>query len=210
MSMNARPRFLMCPPDKFDVGYVINPWMEGNVHKSSPELAASQWEAFQKLLSKCADVALIEPRPGWPDMVFTANAGIVVGKRFVLSRFLHPERQGEEPFFKKWFKQQGFEIFELPPDLPFEGAGDALIDRENGCLWAAYGFRSELDSHPRLAKWLNLEVISLRLIDPRFYHLDTCFCPLTGGWLLYYPQAFDARSNRQIEQRIPPEKRIAV
>ena len=71
-----------------------------------------------------------------------------------------------------------------------------LMDRQRGCLWAGYGFRSELDSHPYLAKWLKLEVISLRLIDPRFYHLDTCFCPLDGGWLLYYPQAFDSYSNR--------------
>jgi lysine-ketoglutarate reductase/saccharopine dehydrogenase-like protein (TIGR00300 family) len=200
----------MCPPDKFDVGYVINPWMEGNVHKSSPEQAASQWQALHRLLAKNADVALIDPRAGLPDMVFTANAGLAVGKKFVLSRFLHHERQGEEPLFKKWFKQQGFEVFELPDDLPFEGAGDALIDREHGWLWAGYGFRSELDSHPILAKWLKLEVISLRLIDPRFYHLDTCFCPLEGGWLLYYPQAFDAYSNRVIEQRIPPEKRIPV
>jgi len=72
----------------------------------------------------------------------------------------------------------------LPSDLPFEGAGDALMDRESGCLWAAYGFRSELDAHPLLAHWLGLEVISLRLTDPRFYHLDTCFCPLEGGFLL--------------------------
>ena len=208
--MNAKPRFLMCPPDKFDVGYVINPWMEGNVHKSSPELAASQWHALRNLLSETAEVALIDPRAGLPDMVFTANAGLAVGKRFVLSRFLHRERQGEEPLFKKWFQPKGFEVFELPDDLPFEGAGDALMDRERGLLWAGYGFRSELDSHPLLAKWLKLEVISLRLIDPRFYHLDTCFCPLEGGWLLYFPQAFDAYSNRAIEQRVPSEKRIAV
>ena len=208
--MNAKPRFLMCPPDKFDVGYVINPWMEGNVHKSSPEVAASQWQALRKLLSETAEVALIDPRAGLPDMVFTANAGLAVGKRFVLSRFLHHERQGEEPLFKKWFQQQGFEVFELPDDLPFEGAGDALMDCERSLLWAGYGFRSELDSHPLLAEWLKLEVVSLRLIDPRFYHLDTCFCPLEGGWLLYFPQAFDAYSNRAIEQRVPPEKRIAV
>jgi len=208
--MSARPRFLMCPPDLFDVDYVINPWMEGNVNKSSRELAASQWETLNKSLAKCADVTLIDPRPGLPDMVFTANAGLVVGEKFVLSRFLHQERQGEEPVCEKGVKQQGFEIFELPPDLPFEGAGDALLDRQNGWLWAGYGFRSELDSHPYIAKWLKLEVISLRLIDPRFYHLDTGFCPLEGGWLLYYPQAFDAYSNRVIEQRVSQEKRIAV
>jgi lysine-ketoglutarate reductase/saccharopine dehydrogenase-like protein (TIGR00300 family) len=91
-----------------------------------------------------------------------------------------------------------------------KGAGDALFDREGRYLWAGYGFRSELDSHPLLAKWLNIEVLSLRLMDERFYHLDTCFCPLTGGYLLYYPPAFDSYSNRLIELRVPAEKRIAI
>ncbi len=208
--MNSKPRFLMCPPDLYEVDYVINPWMEGNIHKSSRETAVSQWQGLCALLEKHGEVERITPQAGLPDMVFTANAGVIIGKKFVLSRFLHPERQGEEGHFKKWFKKQGFEIFELPADLPFEGAGDALMDRQGCCLWAGYGFRSELDSHPHLARWLNIEVISLRLIDPRFYHLDTCFCPLEGGWLLYYPQAFDAYSNRLIEQRVPAEKRLVV
>ena len=190
--MTSKLRFLMCPPDHYEVDYVINPWMEGNIHRSSRETAASQWEALRGLLDKEAQVERIAPQAGLPDMVFTANAGLVLGKKCVLSRFLPRERQGEESFFKKWFKKQGFDIFELPPDLPFEGAGDALLDRHRGCLWAGYGFRSELASHPQLAQWLGLEVISLRLVDPRFYHLDTCFCPLENGCLLYYPQAFDA------------------
>ncbi len=208
--MTSKVRFLMCPPDQYDVDYVINPWMEGNIHKPSREMAVGQWQALQKILATDAEVERISPQPGLPDMVFTANAGLAVGQRFVLSRFLHRERQGEEEHFKNWFSQSGFEIFELPRDLPFEGAGDALLDRQGACLWAGYGFRSELDSHPYLARWLDLEVISLRLIDPRFYHLDTCFCPLESGWLLYYPHAFDAHSNRLIEQRIPPEKRLPV
>ncbi|MEO0932554.1 MAG: TIGR00300 family protein, partial [Cyanobacteria bacterium J06641_2] len=91
-----------------------------------------------------------------------------------------------------------------------EGAGDALLDREGRWLWAGYGFRSELDSHPYLAKWLDIEVLSLRLTDERFYHLDTCFCPLANGYLLYYPGAFDSYSNRVIEMRVAPEKRIAI
>ncbi len=208
--MASTVRFLMCPPDQYDVDYVINPWMEGNIHKPSRQGAAGQWRALYEILRRDGQVDTVAAQPGLPDMVFTANAGLAVGQRFVLSRFLHRERRGEEEHFKKWFSQHGFEIFELPPDLPFEGAGDALLDRDGKYLWAGYGFRSELDSHPYLARWLDLEVISLRLIDPRFYHLDTCFCPLEGGWLLYYPQAFDAYSNRLIEQRIPEQKRIAV
>ena len=203
-------RFLMCPPDHYDVDYVINPWMEGNIHKSARDRAVEQWHKLYNVLKDKTTVDLVQPQSGWPDMVFTANAGLVLGNNVVLSRFLHKERQGEEPHFKKWFEDKSFTVYELPKDLPFEGAGDALFDREGRWLWAGYGFRSELDSHPYIAKWLDMEVLSLRLVDERFYHLDTCFCPLTGGYLLYYPPAFDAYSNRLIEMRIPPEKRIAI
>ena len=203
-------RILMCAPDHYDVDYVINPWMEGNIHKSSQDKAVEQWSKLNQILNDIAQVDLVEGQPGVPDMVFTANAGLVLGENAVLSRFYHPERQGEEPHFKKWFADNGFNVFELPQDLPFEGAGDALLDREGRWLWAGYGFRSELDSHPYLAKWLDIEVLSLRLIDDRFYHLDTCFCPLTGGYLLYYPGAFDSYSNHIIEKRVPESKRIAI
>jgi lysine-ketoglutarate reductase/saccharopine dehydrogenase-like protein (TIGR00300 family) len=203
-------RFLMCSPKFYDVDYVINPWMEGNVHKSSRDRAVEQWDKLYHVIKEHATVDLVEPQPGVPDMVFTANAGLVLENTVVLSRFYHKERQGEEPFFQQWFEEQGFQVHLLPKDLPFEGAGDALFDREGRWLWAGYGFRSELDSHPYLAKWLDIEVLSLRLMDERFYHLDTCFCPLTDGYLLYYPPAFDSYSNRLIEMRVPPEKRIAV
>jgi lysine-ketoglutarate reductase/saccharopine dehydrogenase-like protein (TIGR00300 family) len=200
----------MCAPDHYDVDYVINPWMEGNIHKSSRDRAVEQWNKLYNVIKDHAIVDLVEPEKGWPDMVFSANAGLVLGKNVVLSRFLHKERQGEEPYFQQWFEQNGFNVYTLPKDLPFEGAGDALLDREGRWLWAGYGFRSELDSHPFLAKWLDIEVISLRLMDERFYHLDTCFCPLANGYLLYYPGAFDSYSNRVIEMRVAPEKRIAI
>lgn len=202
--------FLMCAPDHYDVDYVINPWMEGNVHKSSRDRAVEQWQKLYHILKDNAIVEKVKPEQGWPDMVFTANAGLVLGENVVLSRFLHKERQGEEPYFKAWFESKGYTVYELPPDLPFEGAGDALFDREGRWLWAGYGFRSELDSHPYIAEWLDIEVLPLRLMDERFYHLDTCFCPLTGGYLLYYPPAFDGYSNRLIEMRVPAEKRIAI
>lgn len=208
--MTAQLRFLMCAPHHYDVDYVINPWMEGNIHKSSKDNAAEQWQQLYQIVAEHAAVDLVKPQPGWPDMVFTANAGLVLGKTVVLSRFFHKERQGEEPHFKAWFEDQGFTVHELPKDLPFEGAGDALLDREGRWLWAGYGFRTELDAHPEVSKWLDIEVLSLRLMDERFYHLDTCFCPLTDGYLLYYPPAFDAYSNRLIEMRVAPEKRIAI
>jgi lysine-ketoglutarate reductase/saccharopine dehydrogenase-like protein (TIGR00300 family) len=208
--MSSAIRFMMCAPDHYDVDYVINPWMEGNIHKSSRDRASEQWHGLYQVLKEKAIVDLIKPQSGVPDMVFTANAGLILGDAVVLSRFYHKERQGEEPFFKQWFLEQGYTVHELPKDLPFEGAGDALFDREGRWLWAGYGFRSELDSHPLIAKWLDIEVLSLRLMDDRFYHLDTCFCPLTDGYLLYYPPAFDAYSNRLIELRVPEAKRIAV
>ncbi|PSB35535.1 bifunctional arginine dihydrolase/ornithine cyclodeaminase [Chlorogloea sp. CCALA 695] len=208
--MTSEIQFLMCAPDHYDVDYVINPWMEGNIHKSSRDRAVEQWEKLHHVLAGNAIVDLVKPHKGVPDMVFTANAGLVLGENVVLSRFFHKERQGEEPYFKQWFEEKGYNVYELPKDLPFEGAGDALLDREGRWLWAGYGFRSELDSHPYLAKWLDIEVLSLRLMDERFYHLDTCFCPLSGGYLLYYPAAFDAYSNRVIEMRVPEEKRIPI
>ena len=208
--MSDSVRILMCAPHHYDVDYVINPWMEGNIHRSSRENAQAQWNKLYQVLKTYATIDLVEPQPGWPDMVFTANAGLVLGDAVVLSRFFHPERQGEEPYFQQWFEDQGYTVHKLPKSLPFEGAGDALLDRAGRWLWAGYGFRSELDSHPYLAKWLDVEVLSLRLVDRRFYHLDTCFCPLTDGYLLYYPPAFDTYSNRLIELRVPAEKRIPL
>ncbi len=209
-SMTDPVQILMCAPDHYQVDYVINPWMEGNIHRSSPDQARAQWNQLYQVLQGYAKVDLVTPQPGWPDMVFTANAGLILGDTVVLSRFFHPERQGEEPYFQQWFETQGYKVHTLPQSLPFEGAGDALIDRAGGWLWAGYGFRSQLDAHPYLAKWLDVEVISLRLVDRRFYHLDTCFCPLSDGYLLYYPPAFDTYSNHLIELRVPPEKRIAI
>jgi lysine-ketoglutarate reductase/saccharopine dehydrogenase-like protein (TIGR00300 family) len=208
--MTDAVRILMCAPHHYDVDYVINPWMEGNIHRSSREQAEQQWQKLYGVLTTYAKVELVEPQQGWPDMVFAANAGLVLGDTVVLSRFAHPERQGEEQYFQEWFENNGYKVHCLPKSLPFEGAGDALFDRAGGFLWAGYGFRSELDSHPYLAKWLDVEVLSLRLVDRRFYHLDTCFCPLKDGYLLYYPAAFDTYSNRTIELRVPPEKRIAI
>jgi lysine-ketoglutarate reductase/saccharopine dehydrogenase-like protein (TIGR00300 family) len=210
MAMGERTNILMCPPDFYQVDYVINPWMEGNIHRATREAAVQQWNGLHAVLARHAEVAVLNPQAGLPDMVFTANAGAVLGKKFVVSRFFHRERRGEEPHFRKWFKKQGFELAELPADVPFEGAGDALMDRGGPWLWAAYGFRTELDAHPILAEELDIEVLSVRLVDPRFYHLDTCLCPLEGGYLLYYPDAFDARSNRIIEQRVAAERRIAI
>jgi lysine-ketoglutarate reductase/saccharopine dehydrogenase-like protein (TIGR00300 family) len=208
--MGSPSRFLMCPPAHFQVDYVINAWMEGNVDRANRTLAAEQWDRLHSILSRQGTIEIVAPLAGSPDMVFTANAGLVLGEQAVVSKFLHRERQAEEAQFRNWFGQHGFRVHELPKDLPFEGAGDALFDRLLPLLWAGYGFRTELDSHAIIAALLRVEVVSLRLVDKRFYHLDTCFCPLERGFVMYYPPAFDARSNAQIERRVPAEKRIVL
>jgi ornithine--oxo-acid transaminase len=143
-------------------------------------------------------------------MVFTANAGLVRKGVVAISRFLHPERQGEESHFRKWFADLGFDVCEMPSATPFEGEGDALFEADGSRLWAGHGVRTMQSSHRHLQDLWEIEVISLRLVDPRFYHLDTCFCPLHDGYLLYFPAAFDAESNAKIETRYPKERRIPV
>ena len=205
-----RPAFLMCPPDFYDVRYVINPWMEGNISRSSRELAVSQWQGLYQALSRYAEVLLVDPQPGSPDMVFTANAGLVRAGMVVLSSFLHPERQAEEAHFRDWFAGLGYEVQELPRDAPFEGEGDALFTADGSVLWAGYGWRTSAASLVRLRDVWAGEVVPVRLIDPRFYHLDTCFCPLANGDVLYFPGAFDAASRALIESYYAPERRVTI
>ncbi len=203
-------RYLMCAPDHFEVSYVINPWMEGNVALSHGDTAHRQWQALAEMIGEVAHVERITAERGVPDMVFTANAGLILGNQFVLSRFLHHQRQAEEPYFAQWFANQGFEVITLPPDMPFEGAGDALLDRQTPLLWLGHGHRSSIQCAPILADLLKIEIEPLQLVNDRFYHLDTCFCPLEGGYLMYYPAAFDATSQAQIAARVPAKRRIAV
>ncbi|MBV8674671.1 MAG: amidinotransferase [Acidobacteriaceae bacterium] len=204
------PAFLMCPPDLYDVDYVINPWMEGNVHRSSRDRAAAQWQQLHVALVQIADVLLVDPQPGSPDMVFTANAGLVRDGIVALSSFYHAERQGEEPHFRKWFADSGFSIREIPRATPFEGEGDALFDANGSRLWAGHGLRTRAASHRHLTETWDIEVLSLGLTDPRFYHLDTCFCPLSNGDVMYYPPAFDHASRALIEASYPKSNRIIV
>ncbi|WP_260704992.1 dimethylarginine dimethylaminohydrolase family protein [Edaphobacter flagellatus] len=210
IQLARRARYLMCPPHFYDVNYVINPWMEGNLHRSSRERAELQWRNLYRALTRLIDVELIAPQSGLPDMVFTANAGLERSGTVVLSRFYHQERQSEEQCFRQWFQEAGYTVVELPTDVPFEGEGDALFSIDGSRLWVGYGRRTARESHRFLARALRVEVISLHLTDPRFYHLDTCFAPLDDGYVMYYPDAFDAASLEKIEEYYPLEKRILV
>jgi N-dimethylarginine dimethylaminohydrolase len=202
--------FLMCPPRLYDVNYVINPWMAGNIHASSRTRAAEQWQRLYEAVSKIANVELIQPEPGSPDMVFTANAGLERDGIVAISSFFHPERQGEEPHFRRWFHEAGYTILDVPRATPFEGEGDALFSSDGRCLWAGHGPRSTASSHHALHDAWGIPVAPLHLIDPRFYHLDTCFAPLTGGYVMYFPEAFDQQSLHRIESFYTPKKRIII
>jgi N-dimethylarginine dimethylaminohydrolase len=210
--MSAAPprRVLMCPPDHFEVAYVINPWMEGQQARTEPGRALEQWSALKQAVERRAQVSLLPPQANLPDLVFTANAGLVHKGRVAPSRFRCKERQGEEAIDRRWFAAQGFELVDLPPGVTFEGAGDALYDQARDLLWVGCGFRSDTAVAPLLETRLGLRAVELRLVDPRFYHLDTCLSPLPGGHLLYFPAAFDDVSRAAIEALVPPERRIAV
>jgi lysine-ketoglutarate reductase/saccharopine dehydrogenase-like protein (TIGR00300 family) len=200
----------MCAPDYFAVEYVINPWMEGHIGRTSRDAARRQWDSLYAEISNRTRVELIQPGPRLPDMCFAANAGLVVGRQFICSAFRVNQRRPEEALYSAWFKEHSFDVVRPADDEPFEGEGDALIQPGQPLLWAGYGVRSSLDSHRSLSELLKVEVVSLRLVDQRFYHLDTCLYPLPGQRLVYYPAAFDEMSLREICQRIPAADRIEV
>ncbi len=204
-----KPGVLMCAPKYFAVQYAIKPWMEGQIGQVDYAIAQRQWTEFYNILKEHAEIHLIDPRPH-PDLVFTANAGLMIENRFIPSRFKHEERRQEEPLYREWFEKRSAHIIPLPKHISFEGAGDALLEPGGKRLWAGHGFRTDQEAHPFLAEQLELEVISLQLVDSRFYHLDTCLCPLLNGDVMYYPAAFDEASRKAIEALVPPENRIIV
>jgi N-dimethylarginine dimethylaminohydrolase len=194
-------RMLLCPPEFYEVRYVINAWMSLD-DAPDHDLAVKQWEGLhQCLLSIGCEVECLQPQPGWPDMVFTANAGIVRGSRVLLSNFRHAERAGESPWNESWFQQNGYEVTRVPGHLAFEGEGDAL---HCGKVWiCGHGFRTDEKAHRWLEDWTGEPVVSVHLVNPHFYHLDTCFCPLHDGLALWHPQAFDLIGQNAIRTLIP-------
>ena len=205
-----RPTYLMCPPEWYDVDYVINPWMAGNLHQSSRDAAFMQWKNLYQELRRIADVRLLHAREGSPDMVFVAHAALVQHGVAAISSFTHPQRQTEEDHLRQWLSDEGFLLWATPRETSFEGEGDALFDANGATLWAAHGVRTCKISHRHVAAAWHTPVTSLHLVDPRFYHLDLCFAPLSGGYLLYFPDAFDAASLEKIEAAYSADKRIAV
>jgi N-dimethylarginine dimethylaminohydrolase len=187
---------LLCAPDYYGIEYEINPWMSRE-HGADVELTKSQWHGLHQTLSGLpTKINLVPPQPKLPDMVFTANAGLAVGRRFIPSNFRHEERAGEAPHFARWMEKHGYEVLWLPKNLYFEGEGDALFGGD--ALFCGYKFRSDIQSHRAVADMLGCLVISVELVDASFYHLDTCFCPLPDGGAIWFPAAFDEYGQRAI------------
>lgn len=186
----SRPRLLMCAPDAYDLRYEINAWMSLR-NRPDVSLAARQWTELHRVLTQEVGVTVqqVPQAPNAPDMVFTANAGLVCGRRVLLSNFRHPERQVEVEPFRAWFEAHGYETVTPPETCKFEGEGDALFAGDT--LVAGYLKRSDICSHRWLSDMLNVPVLSLELVDGRWYHLDTAFFALTPEQIVYYPGAFD-------------------
>ena len=191
----------MCPPEHYGIEYEINPWMSRE-RPADRETAKTQWQGLCEILTSLgAEVRLQVPAAGLPDLVFTANAGLICRGTVYLSRFRHAARQGETPLDRDWFEANGFETVTLPEGLDFEGAGDALFCGET--LFAGYHIRSSANAMQWVAKRIGCRVIPMQLVSGRFYHIDTCFCPLDRETALYYPGAFDEYGRKALAAHIP-------
>lgn len=191
--------FLMCAPAYFGVDYVINPWMqrEAPVNRA---LALAQWTALlQAYRDHGHRVELVPPVPGQPDMVYAANGALVLDGVAYLSRFRHAERRGEEAAFAAWFEAQGLRVHRAR--AVHEGEGDFVLCGER--LLAGTGFRTAVEAHAEAARLLGRDVLSLELIDPRFYHLDMALCVLSAERILYFPGAFSPASQAQLRALYP-------
>ena len=192
---------LMCPPQFFDIEYEINPWMDLD-NPVRTDQAGLQWRALYNLYTSELgwEVRLIEPVEHLPDMVFTANGGLVINGKVALPRFRQPERKGETALFEQWFRGQGFtEVFQ--PHHDFEGEGDALL--WNDVLFAGYPWRSDRPAHEEIARFFGIQVVGLQLTDARFYHLDTAFTVIDEQTVALYPAAFTDRSLEAVHRLVP-------
>jgi N-dimethylarginine dimethylaminohydrolase len=202
-------RYLMCPPRYFAVEYSINPWMDPN-QPVDVDKAIRQWTHLRDTYRRLGHaVEEIEPQPGLPDMVFAANSATVVDGRVLGARFRAAQRAAEAEHYRRWFLAHGYPRVTMPSKIN-EAEGDLLWT--GSYLLAGTGFRTEPDAHAEAQQVLGVPVVSLRLVDPRYYHLDTALAVLDDNpaapTVAYYPDAFSLGSRR-ILRRLFPEAVIA-
>ncbi len=215
-----QPTIMMCKPVHFEVTYKINPWMTPDEWaENSLALALESSDGWDRLVetlgSLGANLLFVDPQPGLPDLVFTANAAIVMDGKALVARFRHPERQGEEPFylaFLEALKAQGLltQVEMTPESVCLEGAGDCVWDTQRNLFWMGYGQRSDQAAARAVGDFFGLETIPLELIDPRYYHMDTALVPLSGGEIVYYPGAFSAAGQAVVAERAGRHNLIAA
>jgi N-dimethylarginine dimethylaminohydrolase len=192
--------FLMVRPTHFDVQYSINPWMDP-AKPTSAELAITQWEWLCELYAELGHrVEQLDPVSGLPDMVFAANGATVLNGRALVARFRYPQRDRESQAYHEWFGSRGFGPVRQAQYLN-EGQGDFLAAGPR--LLAGCGFRSDRRSHAEAAAFFNVPVVGLTLVDARYYHLDTALAVLDPQTIMYYPQAFSARSQATLRELYP-------
>ncbi|MEV7416138.1 dimethylargininase [Streptomyces sp. NPDC089919] len=197
----ARPRhYLMCRPSHFTVDYRINPWMDP-AKPTDTDLAVLQWERLYALYQELGHtVDLVDPVPGLPDMVYSANGATVLGDRVLMARFRHPERAAEAPAYQAWFEANGYTEV-VAPEHVNEGEGDYLVAGSR--ILAGTGFRTDPASHAEAERVLGAPVVGLTLVDPRFYHLDTALAVLDDDEIMYFPGAFSAESQAVLRELYP-------
>lgn len=211
--MKDQAGILLVEPTYFEVNYRINPWMQPDSWaRAADRLGAAARLGFDQLCAALTaagcELVVRQGQAGLPDMVFPANAAIVLDGKALMARFRHPERQREEPHW--WTLFEGLredgrlqDLCEFPVGCYQEGAGDCVWDPYRACFWAAYGQRSAPQSLPFIERYFHQEVVGLELATQRSYHMDVCLCPLADGAVLYYPPAFTASSLATLRARIP-------
>lgn len=203
-------RFLMCAPRQFAVNYEINPWMHSNIGKVDGELAATQWATLlTQMRSIKNDIYVMQDQPAQlPDLVFTANAALTINNHALVSYFACEQRRPESVIYANILKELNLSIDMscVEQQVNFEGAGDALLHKKSNTLVLAYGFRSEQKALHLVKDFLrksssSTTVLQVQLVNPNFYHLDTCFCPMDNGYILYYPKAFSNDSLALLKEK---------
>ena len=191
----------MCPPDYFDIEYEINVWMHQN-DQPSDETAHQQWQKLHDIYTKQLrwQVELITPVKGLPDMVFATDCCTIIDNKILLSNFRYPERQPETQQFEKWFREHGYTNIKKAANF-FEGGGDNLLCGDK--ILAGHGFRSAAEAAEELQDFFGLEVVSLTIVDPRFYHLDTSLAVLSDDTVAYFPGAIDEASQKRLQAAVP-------